>query len=52
MIDLEHQKPKCANPMCNRDGWVMIGYSFYCGECVAKWHNNKIKQLQDDIENG
>jgi len=43
------KKPKCANPNCENDGWVLVGDEYYCGECVAKFNNKQNEKLKQQI---
>lgn len=44
-------KPNCANPQCDRKGWVLIDGMFYCGECVNRLNEiRKIKNRERILE--
>ena len=43
-------RPKCANSKCKNDGWINVGGSYYCGECVKKFDDKQKEKLRKEME--
>ncbi|MHA1304765.1 MAG: hypothetical protein ACTSPI_13795 [Candidatus Heimdallarchaeaceae archaeon] len=45
------ERPKCYNEECSNEGFIMMFGKWFCGKCVAKWHEqNSEKGLNKLIE--